>query len=972
MNNAYTTNEDTPLTVALANSVLVNDTDTEGSALTAVLDVGPANGTLTLNSNGTFTYTPAANYNGSDTFTYHANDGTGNSNIATVTITVSPVNDAPVAVNDAYTTNEDTPLTVVLANRILVNDTDTEGSALTAVLDVGPANGTLTLNANGTFTYTPAANYNGNDTFTYHANDGTGNSNIATVTITVSPVNDAPVAVNDTYTTNEDTPLTVVIANSVLTNDTDIDANPLTAVLVTGPTQGTLTLNANGTFTYTPGANYNGSDSFTYRANDGTVNSNIATVTITINPVNDAPVAVNNAYTTNEDTPLTVVLANSVLVNDTDTEGNALTAILNVGPANGTLTLNTNGTFTYTPAANYNGSDTFTYHANDGTGNSNIATVTITVSPVNDAPVAVNDAYTTNEDTPLTVVLANRILLNDTDTEGSALTAVLDVGPANGTLTLNANGTFTYTPAANYNGSDTFTYHANDGTGNSNIATVTITVSPVNDAPVAVNDAYTTNEDTPLTVVLANRILLNDTDTEGSALTAVLDVGPANGTLTLNSNGTFTYTPAANYNGSDTFTYHANDGTGNSNIATVTITVSPANDAPVAVNDAYTTSEDTPLNVTLPGTVLANDTDTDANPLTAILVTGPANGTLTLNANGTFTYTPAANYNGTDSFTYRANDGTINSATIATVTLTITPVNDAPVAVNNAYATTESTVLTVTLANSVLVNDTDVEGSTLTAVLDVGPTNGTLTLNANGTFTYTPTAGYNGTDAFTYHANDGTANSNIATVTITINAVNDAPVAVNDAYTTNEDSPLVVALPGTILINDTDIDGNPLSAVLDAGPSTWNTHVKRNGTFTYTPAANYNGSDSFTYHANDGMANSNIATVTITINAINDVPVAVNNAYTTNEDTPLTVVLANSVLVNDTDAEGNALTAMLDVGPSNGTLTLNANGTFTYTPAANYNGSDTFTYHANDGTGNSNIATVTITVYVLSMMHPLQ
>ena len=184
-----------------------------------------------------------------------------------------------------------------------------------------------------------------------------------------------------------------------------------------------------------------------------------------------------------------------------------------------------------------------------------------------------NDTYTTNEDTPLTVALANRILLNDTDVEGSALTAVLDVGPANGTLTLNADGTFTYTPAANYNGNDTFTYHANDGAGNSNIATVTITINPANDAPVAVNDAYTTSEDTPLTIALANSVLVNDTDVEASTLTAVLDAGPSNGTLTLNADGTFTYTPAANYNGSDSFTYHANDGTGNSNIVTVTITI---------------------------------------------------------------------------------------------------------------------------------------------------------------------------------------------------------------------------------------------------------------------------------------------------------------------------------------------------------------------------------------------------------------
>ena len=275
--------------------------------------------------------------------------------------------------NNAYTTNEDTPLTVALANSVLVNDTDIEGSALTAVLDVGPANGTLTLNANGTFTYTPAANYNGSDTFTYHANDGTGNSNIATVTITVNACQRCPVAVNNTYTTNEDTPLTVVLANSVLVNDTDTDGNPLTAVSGNRSCQWNTDIKPNGTFTYTPAANYNGSDTFTYHANDGTVNSNIATVTITINAVNDLPVAVNNAYTTNEDTPLTVALANSVLVNDTDVEGSALTAVLDVGPANGTLTLNANGTFTYTPAANYNGSDTFTYHANDGTGNSNIA-----------------------------------------------------------------------------------------------------------------------------------------------------------------------------------------------------------------------------------------------------------------------------------------------------------------------------------------------------------------------------------------------------------------------------------------------------------------------------------------------------------------------------------------------------------------------------------------------------------------------
>ena len=207
---------------------------------------------------------------------------------------------------------------------VLANDTDVDGNPLTASVVASPTHGTLTLNANGSFTYTPAANYNGADSFTYRANDGTANSNTATVSITVNPVNDAPVAANDSYSTNEDTALTVA-APGVLGNDTDVDGNPLTASVVASPTHGTLTLNSNGSFTYTPTANYNGPDSFTYRANDGTANSNTATVSITINPVNDAPVAANDSYSTNEDTALTVA-APGVLGNDTDVDGNPLTA----------------------------------------------------------------------------------------------------------------------------------------------------------------------------------------------------------------------------------------------------------------------------------------------------------------------------------------------------------------------------------------------------------------------------------------------------------------------------------------------------------------------------------------------------------------------------------------------------------------------------------------------------------------------
>src|SRR6266850_2266164 len=245
--DGYGVNEDGVLNVAGA-GVLTNDSDIEGDPLTAVLVSGPANGSLTLNANGSFTYTPNANFNGTDSFTYQANDGTADSNVATVTLTVTAVNDAPTATADGYSVNEDGVL-IVAAVGVLANDADIDGDPLTAVLVSGPANGSLTLNANGSFTYTPNASFNGTDSFTYQANDGSADSNVVTMTLTVTAVNDAPVASADSYPTSEDTPLTVAAAG-VLSNDTDIDGDPLTAVLVSGPANGSLTLNANGSFNW--------------------------------------------------------------------------------------------------------------------------------------------------------------------------------------------------------------------------------------------------------------------------------------------------------------------------------------------------------------------------------------------------------------------------------------------------------------------------------------------------------------------------------------------------------------------------------------------------------------------------------------------------------------------------------------------------------------------------------------------------
>ena len=285
-------------------------------------------GTLVLNADGSFTYTPDPNFAGTDSFTYQAGDGSIDSNIATVILTVTPVNDVTVAADDGYTTLEDTPLVVVAADGILANDTDPDGNPLQALLVTDVTDGTLALNADGSFTYTPDPNFAGTDRFTYQAGGGSIDSNIATVTFTVTPVNDVTVAVDDGYTTLEDTPLVAVAVDGILANDTDPDGNPLQALLVTDVTHGTLALNADGLFIYIPDLDFAGTDSFTYQAGDGSIDSNIATVTFTVTPVNDETVAVDDGYTTLEDTPLVVVAADGILANDTDPDGNPLQALL--------------------------------------------------------------------------------------------------------------------------------------------------------------------------------------------------------------------------------------------------------------------------------------------------------------------------------------------------------------------------------------------------------------------------------------------------------------------------------------------------------------------------------------------------------------------------------------------------------------------------------------------------------------------
>ncbi|MDP4270063.1 MAG: Ig-like domain-containing protein, partial [Bacteroidota bacterium] len=513
-----------------------------------------------------------------------------------------------------------------------------------------PTHGTVVVNADGTYSYTPSANYNGPDSFSVTVSDGNGGTNTVVVNVTVTPVNDAPIATATPITTPEDTPI-----NGTVTA-TDVDGDALTFSKATDPTHGTVVVNADGTYTYTPNANYNGPDSFSVTVSDGNGGTHTVVVTVKVTPVNDAPVATAVPVTTPEDTPI------NGTGTATDVDGDALTFSKATDPTHGTVVVNADGTYTYTPSANYNGPDSFNVTVSDGNGGTNTVVVNVTVTPVNDAPIAVNDYATTSEDSPKVI----NVLTNDSDVDGNALTITSVSVPTKGTVVVNGDGTITYTPNANANGNDSFTYTISDGHGGSSTATVNVAITPVNDLPVAVSDSTGTNEDTTLNGNLsANDILSGDGGNVWAKAT-----NPAHGTVVVNTDGTYSYTPDANYNGPDSFTYTLTDANGDKSTATVKITVVSVNDLPVAEDDHITGVEETAVT----GNLSTNDTPSGDGGNVWAIKDEPQFGTVVINSDGTFTYTPKEKFVGDVEFTYTITDANGDVST-AKVTITVEPVD---------------------------------------------------------------------------------------------------------------------------------------------------------------------------------------------------------------------------------------------------------------------------------------------------------
>ncbi len=914
--------EDTPTII----NVLGNDTfEGDGKVVSLDTNNGPANGTVSVNPDGSVTYTPNENYHGADSFTYIVTSG-GVSESTTVNVDVTPVNDAPVAKADTAVTDEDTPVTI----DVLPNDTDVDGDTLSIQsASVPEAQGKVEI-VEGKLVFTPAENFNGDAEITYTVTDGQLTDE-AKVTVTVNPVNDAPtIKVDAVESITEDAVSTDTVVATLTVRDTDTPEDQLTVSLENN-SNGYFVLVGNDVKLTQAGVDAVNNDELNLK--DLTISASVSdgvnptasdSDSLIVNRVNDAP-TVENAIADQE---LSEDFATYTIdLNDAFKDSDSALNFSVSGNSNVLVSIE-NGIATISPTADWNGSETLTFTATDPSGESISQTVNFTVAPVADI---VADKATVVEDTPTII----KVLGNDTF-EGDDQVVSLDTnnGPANGTVSVNPDGSVTYTPNDNYVGKDTFTYIVTSG-GVSESTTVSVDVTPENDAPVAKDDTAITDEDTPVTI----DVLPNDTDVDGDKLSVEsASVPKEQGTVEV-VNGKLVFTPAENFNGDAEITYTVTDGE-LTDEAKVTVTVNPVNDAPTIKVDAVESITEDAVNTdTVVATLTVRDTDTPEDQLTVSLENN-SNGYFVLVGDEVKLTQAGVDAVNSDELNLKGltisasvSDG-VNPTASDSDSLIVNRVNDAPT-VENA------------IADQVLSEDFDAYTIDLNEVFK--DTDSSLEFSAsgnnsiqisivNGVATITPTADWNGKETITFTATDPSGESISQRVDFTV-----APVAdiVADKATVVEDTPTIIKVLG----NDTfEGDGKVVSLDANNGPANGSVSVNPDGSVTYTPNDNYQGTDSFTYIVTSGGV-SESTTVSVDVTPVNDAPVAKDDIATTQEDTAVTI----DVLPNDTDVDGDKLSIQsASVPETQGTVEI-VDGKLVFTPAENFHGDAEITYIVTDG-----------------------
>ncbi|EJG0960883.1 tandem-95 repeat protein [Vibrio parahaemolyticus] len=882
--------EDTPTII----KVLGNDTF-EGDDKVVSLDTnnGPANGTVSVNPDGSVTYTPNDNYHGTDSFTYIVTSG-GVSESTTVSVDVTPVNDAPVAKDDTAITDEDTPVTI----DVLPNDTDIDGDKLSIQSASVPETQGKVEIVDGKLVFTPAENFHGDAEITYTITDG-ALTDQATVNVTVNAVNDTPVvesSIADQTLAEDFTPYTIDL-NTAFSDVDNVDGELTFSVSGNSNIQVAI---VNGIATFTPTADWNGSEALTFTATDPSGESVSQTVNFTVAPVADI---VADSARVVEDTPTII----KVLGNDTfEGDDKVVSLDTNNGPANGTVSVNPDGSVTYTPNDNYHGEDTFTYIVTSG-GVSESAIVEVNVTPVNDAPVAKDDIATTQEDTAVTI----DVLPNDSDVDGDKLSIQSATVPeAQGKVEI-VDGKLVFTPAENFNGHAEITYTVTDGELTDE-AKVTVTVNPVNDAPTIKVDAVESiTEDAVSTDTVVATLTVRDTDTPEDQLTVSLE-NNSNGYFVLVGNEVKLTQAGVDAVNNDelnlkdlTISASVSDGVNPTASDSDSLIVNRVNDAPTvenAIADQVLSEDFASYTIDL------NDAFKDSDSALNFSVSGNSNVLVSIE-NGIATISPTADWNGSETLTFTATDPSGESVS-QTVNFTVASVAD--IVADKATVVEDTPTIIKVLGNDTFEGD----GKVVSLDANNGPANGTVSVNPDGSVTYTPNDNYHGADSFTYIVTSGGV-SESTTVEVNVTPVNDAPVAKNDISTTQEDTAVTI----DVLSNDTDIDGDTLRIDSASVPSDQGTVEIVDGKLVFTPAENFNGDAEITYTVTDGELTDE-AKVSVTVNPVNDAPtIKVDAVESITENAVSTDTVVATLTVRDTDTPEDRLTVSLE-NNSNGYFVL--------------------------------------------------
>jgi large repetitive protein len=1061
-NGGTVTNVTLPGGTTLITPTTITVTDQEGNQL--VLD----------RSTGAYTYTlinPFSNTNSIPTtlvFTFELTDNNNNQDTGILTIVI--IDDLPFAVDDTGNSDETAfyvSAQVSTGNIFTPNDTfGADGGVINLVNGESSVGGIITaettygtiqvytinigLNVIGDYIYTvdptktkPVNDNLGTvlDEITYQLLDNDGNISNATLTITVD-LNQTPTAVNDDYSTNEDTVLNVS-AIGVLTNDTDPDGGDTkTVVAVQGVTADVgdvvtlgsgaeVTVNANGSLSYDPRVVYDylpvgqqATETVTYTVADAEGLTSTATVKFTIIGVNDAPVTMDQSIAATEDgATVTDAFDGDDVDSDDDQASLVYSIVAGLSTSEGSVIVNTDGTFTYDPEDDFQelalgetATVDFTYKATDVHGaTSNVSTVTVTLTGVNDAPVTMDQSIAATEDgATVTDAFDGDDVDSDDDQASLVYSIVAGLSTSEGSVIVNTDGTFTYDPEDDFQelalgetATVDFTYKATDVHGaTSNVSTVTVTLTGVNDAPVTMDQSIAATEDgATVTDAFDGDDVDSDDDQASLVYSIVAGLSTTEGSVVVNTDGTFTYDPEDDFQelalgetATVDFTYKATDVHGaTSNISTVTVTVTGGNDAPVTMDQTVLALEDGPaVTDSFDGDDI--DSDNEQNDLIYSIVTplGTNEGSVIVNTDGTFTYDPDGDFEylaedetATVSFTYKATDDHGSTSNVSTVTVTVTGENDAPVTMDQTVlALEDGPAVTDSFDGDDIDSDNDTNDLIYSIVTPLGTNEGSVIVNTDGTFTYDPDGDFEylaedetATVSFTYKATDDHGStSNVSTVTVTVTGENDAPVTMDQTVLALEDGPAVTdSFDGDDIDSDNEQNDLIYSIVTPLGTNEGSVIVNTDGTFTYDPDGDFEylaedetATVSFTYKATDDHGStSNVSTVTVTVTGENDAPVTMDQTVLALEDGPAVTDSFDGDDI-DSDNEQNDLiySIVTPLGTNEGSVIVNTDGTFTYDPDGDFEylaedetATVSFTYKATDDHGStSNVSTVTVTI----------